>query len=174
MANGQPQRVELLSVGDLVWGVGEGPVRLVDIEKPLLGDRKVIGFADGTLLWSEEHGFWVRDPVDARQWWWSFNPGRWRSEVTAGLIGGLKDNHSIKSSHDVEFAHISGFKKQKLHEHYLNPMTQLYGPMTHGAPIVINGYVVGAGINEYRFDYRSVDWEKERQNLQALKEKIYE
>ena len=33
--------------------------------------------------------------------------------------------------------------------------------MTHGVPIIVNGYVVGAGVNESAFDYASFRWSPE-------------
>ena len=136
-----------------------GPVEVTEIDKPLLGSRKMLSTSDGHY-WSDEHAHWTRDNTDS-QWWWAYDKPRWLAEVEAGAIGGLFDNSTLRSGGDeVTFAHISGWKTETpaVATQY-GPETQLYLPRTNGTPIIVDGYVVGAGVNQYIFDYAQINWD---------------
>jgi hypothetical protein len=159
MADMSWKAIEAVKVGELMWSTDD-PVACVEEYVTRLGDRKMITFDDQSLFWSEEHAFWTRDMM-GDQWWWSYNADMWRWEVETGVIGGLLDNYSIRNGEiALEYAHIDGWKLQKsqvavgdFHEY-----TPLYLPMTDGAPIVVNGYLVAAGVNEKNFDYTTIKW----------------
>jgi hypothetical protein len=157
MGDGSWRNIEDVNVGDLVMGVN-GLVPVVDLDMPLLGERRMMTFDDGSLTWSEEHMLWARRE-GVREWWWCANPDQWRFEVSVGHLAGLKDNHSMYSGDGFEYAHIDGWKPQtaKVDPSY-GPDTQLYLPVTSGSPIIVNGYVVGARVNEFGFDYKSIAW----------------
>ena len=76
-----------------------------------------------------------------------------------GAIGGLRDNASMRTGAGYGFAHLCGWREQEVVEAAgYGPETPLYLPMTHGVPIIVNGYVVGAGVNEHAYDYASFRW----------------
>ncbi len=161
MADGTERRIETIRPGEWLMGADGVPVQIHQVDRPLLGPRRMLAMADDSLLWSEEHGMWTRDGEGA-EWWWSANPDAWRAEVEEGAIGGLRDNTTMRTGAGYEFAHMCGWRGQAVVEaDGYGPETPLYLPMTHGVPIIVNGYVVGAGVNESAFDYASFRWSPE-------------
>lgn len=161
MADGSERLIESIAPGAWLMGADGQPVQVWQIDRPVLGDRRMMAMADGSLLWSEEHGMWTRDAAGA-EWWWSANPDAWRAEASEGVIGGLKDNQSMRKGDGYAFAHMAGWRDQAVVEaEGYGPDTPLYLPMTHGVPIIVNGYVVSAGINEDGYDYTAFRWSPE-------------
>jgi hypothetical protein len=156
MADGTQRRIEFVLEGSMVW-TPMGARRVVKVDRPRLGNRRMLGFMEDSHTWSEEHAHWTRQ--GGAQWWWSANPALWRSEVEQGAIGGLLDNDSMRGGDEVEFAHTSGWVQRSICVVDANPNTLLYLPMTEGEPIVVNGYLVGAGVNERGCDYTALDWD---------------
>jgi hypothetical protein len=159
MADGSWKLIELVVVGDMVQGV-HGPEVVKAMDTPLLGSRKMMAFDDGSCIWSEEHLFWTNK--DNVEWWWTANPPLWRREVVTGIIAGLKDNFSVRTGDGFEFAHLSGWAKRNVIKvGGYNPRTKLYLPITNGSPIIVNGYLVAGGANEFGFDYSTINWNKD-------------
>ena len=158
MADGTERAIETIAVGEWLMGADGHPVQVREVDRPRLGERRMMAFADGSQLWSEEHGFWTRDAAGA-EWWWSANPNQWRYEASIGHIGGLRDNASMRAGDGFEFAHLRGWVQQEVIEaEGYGPATQLYLPRTDGVPIIVNGYVVGAGVNQAGFEYADFRW----------------
>lgn len=156
MADYTWRRIETVKEGEMMWGP-RGPEPVVKMDRPYLGTkRRMLAFSDGHR-WSEEHAHWVRR--NGKAWWWSANPNMWRNEVKVGAIGGLKDNASMLHGDDVEFAHLQGWKANQIRVIPTAADTKLYLPMTSGSPIVVDGYLVGAGVNEAGYDYEALDWD---------------
>ena len=156
--DGSWKRIGDIVETDLLMGANGKPVNVQKVDTPLLGNRKMYQMEDGHA-WSEEHAHWVYDEETDSEWWWSANADMWRNEVNSNTIVGLKNNDSIISHRNVKFAHISGFVNRAITEVYYPPNTKLYLPITDGTPIIVDGYVVGAGINELAFDYTKFCWE---------------
>ena len=158
MADGAQRAIETIRVGEWLMGADGHPVQVRSVDRPRLGDRRMMAFADGSQIWSEEHGFWTRDAAGA-EWWWSANPDQWRYEASIGHIGGLRDNASMRAGDGFEFAQLRGWVRQEVIEaEGYGPETQLYLPRTDGVPIIVNGYVVGAGVNQEGFEYADFRW----------------
>lgn len=171
MADGSMQRIEEIRAGDVLMGANGAPVVVQEVDRPLLGNRRMMAMQDGSLIWSEEHAFWTAD-ASGEQWWWAANPDRWRWEASIGHIGGLHDNATMRGGKGYAFAHLDGWKDHATeHLDCFGPDTQLYLPRTNGVPIIVNGYVVGAGVNEAEFEYKQFDWNQLRHRVL---EKCYE
>lgn len=167
MADGSWNLIENIVVGDYVMSP-DGPVPVVDVHLPILGNRKLLSFADNSIKWSEEHLFWTKD-FDDKQWWWSFNPEAWLHEVESGEVIGLKDNSTLRGPEiPVKWAHLDGWRSQEIIELESDYWTQLYLPITNGAPIIVDGYLVTAGANEFKYDYTKIDWNLARQKIHDL------
>lgn len=165
MGDGTYAAIETLKPGDLVMGM-DGPTQVVRMEYPTLGKRRLLVFTDGHT-WSEEHTHWTRTS-DGVEWLWAFNPGMWRSEVAQGAVAGLFDNDSLRGPDvDVEFAHVDGWRRNEILIVEADPTTQLYVPVTSGSLIVVDGYVVGAGVNQWGYDYTGLRWESVRKRLKG-------
>lgn len=161
MADGSERPIQFVRTGDWLMGADGRPVQVRYVDRPLLGNRRMMAFADGSQVWSEEHGFWTRDVAGA-EWWWSANPDQWRFEAETGHIGGLHDNASMRAGDGYEFAHLEGWVSQAIVEAVgYGPDTRLYLPRTDGVPIIVNGYAVGAGVNEAGYDYGAFRWNAE-------------
>jgi hypothetical protein len=168
MGDGSWQPIQLIHVGDMVMGM-TGPTPVIEVDRPHLGSRKMLRFANNSLRWSEEHAMWTRDNTQS-QWWWSANRQMWINEASSGEIGGLTDNESMRTGDQAaEWAHLSGWKANVIIEEPRLPYTtRLYLPRTEGSPIVVNGYVVGAGVNQAGFDYSTLDWDAVRASLPVV------
>ena len=157
MADLSTKYIENVTPGDLLW-TPAGPQPCLELDMPLLGQRRMLSFGDSSLRWSEEHALWARK--NGREWFWSANPEMWQSEVASGVIGGLLDNSGMMEGTDYEYAHTTGWKAQHIVElDEYSSDTQLYLPRTTGWPIVVDGYLVGAGVNEFNADYHSITWQ---------------
>jgi len=156
--------VETFEVGDYVISADKGiPVRIKKIDTPILADRKIYGFTDGSLKWSSEHPFWTINN-SGKEWWWTVDPAIWRREIDLGETVGLKDNYSIRSGKDFKFATLNGFETKdfKMFEGY-DPTTPLYFPVAeNGVPIIVAGYVSTGGTDEFSYgDYTTFKWDPE-------------
>jgi hypothetical protein len=172
MADGSEREIQLVRTGDWVMGADGRPAQVLDVDRPLLGARRMMAFADGSQTWSEEHSFWTRDAAGA-EWLWSANPDQWRFEVAVGHIGGLRNNSTMRSGPGYQFAHLSGWIDQDVVEaRDYGPETQLYLPRTNGVPIVVNDYVVGAGINQDAYDYEALRWSPEAVAAEVARQAI--
>lgn len=157
MADNTTVPIETIKIGDLVMGPN-GATSVLRLGKPLLGTRKLLGFSDGHK-WTEDHAHWTK-AADNSQWWWNYNPTLWLTKVTKGTFGGLTDNSTMRTGVGYQYAHISGWKTDDVLEVASTPDMQMYLPLTDGTPIIVDGYVVGAGIDERGFDYSKLDWDK--------------
>ena len=161
LPDGTQAAIEVIRPGDIVMGADGFPARIEEVHLPLLNDRAMMKMPDGSHFWSDEHAHWTRD-ADGLEWWWSANPQAWREEAESGLIGGLFDNDTLRSGGGVEFAHLGGWSAlQPVVAEGFGPETQLYLPRTNGVGIIVNGYVVGSGVNEHNYPYRSFRWSPE-------------
>lgn len=153
--------IELVTVGNMVMSA-DGPTEVVKFDTPLLGSRRLLRFAGNeTFKWSEEHGIWSKR--DEKQWWWSANPDMWRNEALYGAIGGLLDNSTMRNgTRDTTWAHLDGWLDGDITDVPATPETMLYLPITNGKPIIVEGYLVGASINESLYDYNLIDWDANR------------
>lgn len=168
------KHVETIQSGDMVMGP-EGPARVKRLYVTTLDDRRLLTFKeDPSIVWSEEHPFWSRR--NGVQWWWTASLPHLRAEIESGLLPGLKDIDSVYTG-QVEYAHLEGFVNRTVVEiPDADPALKLYIPVIEGSPCVMNGYVVSAFINEFGYDYRSMDWNEGaarlgrcRASLQVLK-----
>ena len=165
MADGTEKPIEQVLPGDMVMGP-TGPVRIEGVDRPVLGNRVLMTMDDGSLSWSDEHLLWARRH-GGREGWWGANPARWRFEQATGHVGGLFDDRTIMEGwFDMEFAHIDGWKSSSVQPvANADPYLQLYLPYTNGSPIIVNGYMVGARVNEFGFNYSNIRWEEARHNV---------
>lgn len=147
--------IETIVIGELLMGADGKPAEVVKLDTPILGERQMYTFDDGHT-WSEEHLHWIRR--DGAEWWWSANPDQWRYEVQVGEVAGLRDNMSVRSGEDVEFAHLEGFVKRTPTRVQYDPSTPLFLPVTRGIPIIVDGYVVAASADEFSYDYSQFNW----------------
>jgi len=163
MEDGTEMAIENVKVGMRVRGATCVNM-VVELEYPVLGQRKLMAMNDGSLLWSEEHPLWVRR--DGKQWWWTAGYAEWLREVENGTIKGLRDNDSIYkwSGGEEEFAHVTGWVKRKpvvIEGELASPDLQFYflildddGDKTFFA----NSYVTSGGTDGFAVDYTKIDW----------------
>lgn len=168
MADFTWKKIEDVVVGDLVMSpTGVAVIRQID--RPVLGERRMFRMNDHSLYWSAEHSFWVKRMH--REWLWTLDPEALAREAAAGDIGGVKDFTTLFVGEDGKpelFAKWEAYNggcweinhPVRAHEFDDRPELPLYLPLTeNGELIIVNGYVVGAAINEDAFDYSSLEWE---------------
>ncbi len=149
--------IQDINIGEFLWSP-KGPVECIRMDMPLLGNRKMLKINDQySFRWSEEHAIWSRK--NNKQWFWSYNKKMWQKEVDDKEIFGLKDNNSMNTGIGFEFASLDGWVKAfPTQDETYNAETQLYMPRTDSWPIVVDNFLVGAGLNEFDADYNQIDW----------------
>jgi hypothetical protein len=168
MADGSTKLIQMVEAGDFVMGADGKPTEVVRLHETILGGtelglRKMYTFKEDTKhQWSEEHCYWTKR--DDEEWWWSVNPTQWQYEVQVGAVAGLKDNNSLRYGFDVQFANLDGWVNRTPVVVNRDPNTPLFLPITKGVPIIINGYVVAASVDEQSYDYTKFSWDKTKIN----------
>jgi hypothetical protein len=162
MADRSWKNVEDIVVGDVLM-TPLGPEVVLDVETPILGDRRMIGFDDLSLLWTDDHGFWTRR--DGKQAFGVYDKQSWLRGVEMGVVKGLPNNDDVRlldDRHD-EFAHMDGWVQRNTvvaSSRQFPPETKVYLPIVGGCHMIIaEGYVVSAGANGFDFDYDTFNWE---------------
>lgn len=154
------KNVEDIVVGDVVM-TPTGAESVLEVETPLLGDRAMVSFRDGSLYWTDDHAFWTRR--EGTQGFAVYDRKSFMNGVQSGVVTGLKDHELLLTLDDKqdEFAHTSGWKKQEISvSRSWDPNTRVYLPVVGGCHMIIaEGYVVSAGMNGFDFDYDAFRWE---------------
>jgi hypothetical protein len=150
--------VESLRVGEIVM-TPTGPEPILDIETPMLGNRSMCMFADGSLKWTDDHAFWTRR--HGVQGFAVVDKDSFMNGVHAGVVRGLNDHDDLLVMDDRfdEFAHLDGWKKKRVFRYPQPADTKVYLPIVGGSHMIIaEGFVVSAGMDQSDFDYDSFDW----------------
>lgn len=168
MADGSWRPIQTVRAGDKIWGA-TGINSVTEVVTPILGPRKMLQMADGSLRWSEEHALWVSR--NGRQWWGAQNKLEWEREVSIGILGGLTNSEPILQLSRVaeSYAHTDGWKTLDVVEIPADPRTRLYYLRTDRChTVIVDGFVVSGGVNDADFDYRAMNWD----GLDALKKAV--
>jgi hypothetical protein len=160
MADGTEQAIETVKAGDAVMSVN-GTLQIAVMSTSVLDNRKLLSFADGHR-WSEDHPHWTRD-ASGSEWWWAANAEMWRASIVGPY--GLLDNSTMRTGTGFEFAHVDGWKTNVITEIPVPYDTVLFMPITGGAPIIVDGYLVAGGINERIVNYKNIAWDMARTKL---------
>lgn len=176
MYDGTYKAIELIEPWDVLMGADGLPAVLRALDSPLLGNRRMLAFAeDPSFHFSEEHLFWAKE--GEHQWFWCPSPDVWRHEVAVGQVRGLHDNYSHLTGDSLNIASLDGFERRTVidvtHE-TIGFNTQLYMPITlSGVPVIVGKYVATGGTNEASYPYSQFDWNKHRASvLAAIKETV--
>lgn len=164
--------IELVGTGDIAYS-HPSPAEIARLYVTRLGHRRMFRMADNSILWSEEHSFWVlrHDATGGREFIWTISRSELEREQRQGIISGLPDFSLVFNGNPgqaEEFAWLS----TEGHRHTWKRNTPLhipeydgkadfplYLPLTNdGKLIVVNGYFVGAAINGYITDYTKLRW----------------
>lgn len=154
--------VEDIKVGDVLM-TPLGPEAVLDVETPVLGDRRMIAFDDLSLIWTDDHGLWTRR--DGKQAFGVYDKNSWMRGVEQGVVAGLPNNDDVRLLNDQrdQFAHISGWVERRTvvaSKRQYPADTPVYLPIVGGCHMIIaEGYVVSAGANGFDFDYDTFNWE---------------
>jgi hypothetical protein len=155
--------VEHIRPGDMVM-TPLGPMPVLEVETPVLGDRRMLGFADDPFVrWTDDHAFWTRR--DGREGLAVADRASFMRGVELGVVRGLPDNDAVLELDDErdEFAHfMGGWVRQKVVDFTDGhaPDTRVYLPIVGGCHLIIAaGYVMSGGANGFDFDYHSLDWD---------------
>lgn len=166
MADGTVREVTTVRAGEFVWSPS-GPSEVERLHITTLGARAMWRMLDRSIEWSDEHSFYVDRNGDRRLW--SMNVDRLMAEAEAGDIGGISDWEWMYEGgvgQGEQFVTVSGLKVNsptRARNGYTSK-TALYVPITrNGSLIAVSGngqdfYVVGAGVDDSKCDYRNLQW----------------
>lgn len=162
MWDGSWKAIENILEGELLMGADGQATRCTEAYSNTLGARRMYTFAEHPEHeWSDEHLFWALQ--NGKEWWWSASADQWRYEVFSGQVVGLKDNFSLFEG-DAEYASLDGFVRRTPTRVDRPAETKVYLPITDGTPIIVNGYVVTGGTNQFTYDYEQFKWSPARLN----------
>lgn len=162
MADLSWREISTIRVGEKLWS-HVGPANVYQIEETTLTSRRLIGFADDSLFWPENHMFWAK--AQGREHLWGVNKRLWLQGLAEFGGKGLKDPDDalIGNVGDaIKIGVLDGWKDVvPLHridaEHYDLP---LYMPLVdNGGIICVNGYLAASATNEWLCDYKSFRWQ---------------
>ncbi len=160
MANYIWKAIEKIGVGDYVLGVDLLPNLVLEIQTPMLENRALVSFEDGSLTTSAEHTIWSR--VNGKEWFSSRDTKQLAEEALLGIGANLVDspfNNDVWE--EMEYAHLTGFELHKTVRLEASPNTQLYQVICdRSKTYIVNGYVVGSIPDDRTFDYHSIKWEE--------------
>ena len=159
MADGTKKPIEEVAAGDLVWSPKLGADIVSDAHPTTLGARKLYRMNDDSLRWSEEHSFWVDRGGDQRIW--SMNVDMLIEEARSDAIIGLADWEwpfegapnapEMFGREDGTFA-----SRTPVRVRGAASTEKLYFVETRGGGLIsVNGYIVGAGLDDDAFDYKA-------------------
>lgn len=159
MADGSSKPIEEVAVGDLVYSPKLGADIVSDAHPTTLGSRKLFRMDDDSIRWSEEHSFWIERAGEQRLW--SMNVELLIEEARRGDIIGLSDwdwpFEGVPNTPE-NFARDDGsfVPKTPVRVRGADPSETLYFVETRGGGLIsVNGYIVGAGLDESAFDYKA-------------------
>lgn len=159
MADGTQRGITEIAKGDLLWSPS-GTARVEYLRETNLGGRTYWRMMDSSIFWSDEHSFAVERNDDRRLW--SMNIDRLQGEAIAGEIGGLDDwewMYEGEAGKAEWFLTVSGrrINAPVRVRNGIKPAMPLYVPMTtNGELIAVNGYIVGAGVDSAKCDYKTL------------------
>jgi len=157
MADQSWKQIQTLEPGDVLM-TPTGPARMERLHVAKLGEyRRMMMFAeDPRHMWSEEHPHWGKQ--DGSQYWWAEGHQHLIDEMRSGMMTGLKDVDRILKGR-VQYAHLDGFvERTPVPVIGADPETLVFVPVLNGPIAIVDGYLVGAFIDEWKFDYTSFDW----------------
>ena len=160
MADKKKKAIEKIDAGDAVYSPS-GPVAILRLDKTKLGNRNLYAMFDWSLQWSAEHAFWVKR--NKKQYLWSMDPAAHEDEARAGAIGGLRDYSKMFHGSLMRpelFAVLEGGSGPARSRSQGRPICR-FTCRSHpnGELIFVNGYLVGAGVDEFKTDYSKLRWE---------------
>jgi hypothetical protein len=158
MADGSEKPIENIRLGDRVWGLS-GVNKVVAVEIPVVGQRTMLQMADGSLRYTAEHPLWTLRA--GAQWWGTHDLDEAEWEIAQGVFGGLTRSNPLRVlAHNAEtYAHVDGWKTLGTIEIPTSRYTRLYHIDTDGChTMIVDGFVVSAGVDDRDFDYSSVVW----------------
>ena len=165
MADGSWKPIELVKINDEMYSPTSGATKCTNQYITFLGNRKMYRMADNSISWSSEHTFWVMR--DEGQYLWTMDKNQLKYEEDIGLIKGIKNWQKIYEGSENQaeyFGYIGGFKYNtpvEIKDYFGYESLPLYLPFSeNGNLIVVNGYIVGASVNEHECDYSQFKWSK--------------
>ena len=151
---------------DIILGADLIPATVTESSVEFLNNQQMMSFLENPMIrFTDTFLIWAKNRE--YQWWWVENPigvqNAWKNfskNISCTKIG-LKTIDSFLLDYDVEFATLNGFEKRTVidvTDDYLRTSITPFFRTDRSCPIIINGYVVSAGLNEYIYDYTKFNW----------------
>lgn len=160
MADRTWKEIQEVKPGEQVLGIDLQPNLVLEALHPLLNERFLVNFEDGSLPTSAEHTIWSR--VGGREWFSS----RDTKELAAEAVYGFGADLAVPAFNNdawapMEYAHLDGFKKMVTVLVESTPSVQLHQLLCdRSRTYIVNGYVVGSVPDDRTFDYSTIRWEE--------------
>jgi Hom_end-associated Hint. len=163
------KKIEDVAVGDEVMGLDSQKHKVVGLYPTKLGrDRALFQFTDKSLAWSGEHPLWIRNEA-GEEYWGVHDYNAYIREIYGPQPNvppeyqnyGLKKKEPLVITTPVEYAHVSGWRKQiACIDRAAGSDTPLYDLIIDGpGTMICNGYVVSAFASDNRYDFCQFRWE---------------
>lgn len=160
--------IEDIKPGDKVIGI-DGKINTVIFPYSVkLGNkRSIIKFRDNSLIWSAEHLLWVRNE-NGEEYWGTHDyhqylreKGLYNVDGIEVYYKGLTKKEPFIIYKEVEYAHLSGWKKQDvIIDRSFDENTLIYSMNVDGShTYIVNGYVATGFVCDEDYDYLKIKWE---------------
>ena len=145
---------------DIILGADLVPSTVTEVFDGTLNIDRMMSFSENPMIgFTETHCIWAKN--SEKQWWWVENVIGVQNFWKTVNFYSFKIIDSFLVDYDVEFATLNGFEKRTVidvTEDYLETCNTSFFRTDRRCPIIINGYVVSAGLNEYIYDYTKFNW----------------
>lgn len=177
MSDGVEKPIVDIVVGDVIMGA-TGPTRVVSIDYPKLGRRKLLSF-NGRCKTSPEHSIWSKCSKTGKEWWSTRDMTQWRLEAETDQgpdFGGVEPYDFSDFENKHLYATLDGFEELEttVHEDAC-PSTQLYHLITEeGGTYFADGVLVSSmATSRNNIDWTKFQWTGEIQADYPVREWRY-
>ena len=148
MGDNTEKPIEEVLIGEVVI-TPFGPARVIDYDRPLLGNRPLYEMKNGRKLrTSAEHSIWGRNPKSRQEWWTTREIDQWRYEAEIGVGSNYSPEPvdlTDKDGVEWEFATVEGWNKTAWKRVDEPDDLQLYDlVLDSGGAYFADGYMVKA------------------------------
>lgn len=167
MYDGRWFSIEDIRPGDIVMSFYGKPNKVLDIYNTILGrNRSMLGFLDDSLVFTPEEALWAKNETE--EYWAISDYNKFLAEEDLDYYVnnilyqryGLKRKQPILQISELEYAHLTGWKKQTpvvRREYYQN--TVVYNLIPDGDyTYFVNGYITYGAISDEIIDFTKYKW----------------
>lgn len=166
LANKRWMSIEDIRPGDEVMSFYGNKNTIMDIYNTILGDRIMLGFPDGSLIFTPEESLWAKNEMD--EYWAISDYNKFLKEENFNYLvngvsyyrGGLNRKSPILQIDTLDYAHLAGWNRcSPVPRRDFGEKTIVYNLIPDGDfTYFVNGYITYGAVNDDDIDYTKYKW----------------